>query len=101
MLMAVDNYGGAGHCLHGVKAFCCPATGAEAAIAACQTVRARTCPSNLPQQIGTIGVSDAGWLAYCCPAEPVWTGCEWYGNAVTCANNRCPAVRLVRVGFGA
>lgn len=72
MLMAVDNYGGASWCQHGVKAFCCPATGAQAAVSACRTADDRKCPSDLPQQIGTIGSDDRGWLSYCCPADPVW-----------------------------
>jgi hypothetical protein len=89
--MAIDNYGGGKWCNHGVKAFCCPATGAEAAIAACKMAQGKSCPSDLPQQIGTIGNYA---FAYCCPAQPVWTGCQWYGNYFTCENNRCPVVSI-------
>lgn len=97
VLLAADNYDGAPHCVHGKKAFCCPATSGAKAVAACELIKKKSCPSDLPQDVSNVGIP--GFWAdsvgkFCCPAEPQFSNCDWYGKDTTCADNRCPAGQI-------
>lgn len=92
VLMATDNFAGAGWCRHGRKAFCCPATSGSAAVAACAWHSGKSCPENLPQQMTTVGATLH--KTFCCPAAPKFNNCGWHGDDVTCSNNRCDVVSL-------
>ncbi|KAG9952210.1 glycoside hydrolase family 18 protein, partial [Aureobasidium melanogenum] len=105
VLFATDNYGGASHCVHGKKAFCCPATSGASAVAACKLIKKKSCPSDLPQEVANVGIP--GFWAdsvgkFCCPPEPEFTNCKWHGKAGSCSDNRCPAgqIELTRSGNG-
>lgn len=86
--MATDNYGGGKWCNHGVKAYCCPATGVIAAVKRCAP--RKFCTADLPQKIASIASYSIG--AYCCPAQPQFLNCHWYGSKNLCEGNRCPVV---------
>jgi chitinase len=97
VLFATDNYGGASHCVHGTKAFCCPATSGATAVAACEKKKSKSCPSDLPQKISKI-VIDGTWTSstgsFCCPSDPTFSNCGWHGSDTTCSNNRCPSGQI-------
>ncbi|KAI4763235.1 glycoside hydrolase [Aureobasidium sp. EXF-3400] len=105
VLLATDNYGGSSHCVHGKKAFCCPATSGASAVAACKLIEKKSCPSDLPQEISRVGIpgfwSDSVG-SFCCPPKPEFNNCKWFGEGTTCANNRCPTgqIELTRSSNG-
>lgn len=90
VLLADDNFAGGGWCRNGRKAFCCPATGGSAAVAACGWHSGKSCPSNLPQAMTTVGATLH--KTFCCPDAPKFNNCGWHGDDVTCNNNRCKVV---------
>ncbi|KAH6655547.1 hypothetical protein BKA67DRAFT_240673 [Truncatella angustata] len=97
VLFATDNFGHTGWCREGKKAFCCPATSGNEAVAACQTVWG-DCPSETPHFMTKVGDRQA----FCCPDSPTWNNCGWHGDTTTCNNNRCPIgqIELTRSQYG-
>ncbi|KAJ6007241.1 hypothetical protein N7540_011217 [Penicillium herquei] len=93
VLFATDKCGGSKCCSTGVKAYCCPATNGAAAVAACGMVKG-SCSTDLPQQIGTIGDDYGVKEKFCCPSEPTFSNCSWYGSNWSCNNNRCPTGQI-------
>ncbi|KAF7131458.1 hypothetical protein CNMCM5793_004683 [Aspergillus hiratsukae] len=92
VLMTTDQCGDSSCCYTGTKAYCCPAFSGEAAVAACDASSGSTCSVDRPQMLGTIG--RRGKKAFCCPEEPQFRNCSWYGDSFTCNNNRCPAGQI-------
>ncbi|KAK8131958.1 glycosyl hydrolases family 18 protein-like protein [Apiospora kogelbergensis] len=95
VLMALDNFAGRpswGWCRTGQYAMCCPATSGVAAIDQCSKESGTNCPSGKPQKLTSLQNTDSSSSGsnLCCPADPVFEDCGWYGWPTTCTNNRCP-----------
>ncbi|KAA8895207.1 hypothetical protein FN846DRAFT_348546 [Sphaerosporella brunnea] len=101
VLMIEDNYGGASHCKNGKKVWCCEGSNAAKAVAACEDRDPGKCGDTHPQRLTDKGtrfhVRDV-----CCPAQPEFKNCRWYGDNTSCNNNRCPAgqVEVTRDSIG-
>ncbi|KAJ5158854.1 uncharacterized protein N7500_008505 [Penicillium coprophilum] len=101
--MVLDDYGDSGkRCTNGgKKVWCCPATNGQAAIQKCALTKYnKQCPSDLPQEMTTVGswrrdLDEVGYLIeqkFCYPAKPDYDldQCGWYGENKYCNDNECP-----------
>ncbi|KAK8103189.1 glycoside hydrolase family 18 protein [Apiospora sp. TS-2023a] len=98
VLMALDNFAGReswGWCHTGQYAMCCPVTNGAAAIDQCTKENGNDCPSGKPQKLTGLQNTDSSSTGanLCCPADPVFEDCDWYGWPTSCGNNRCPEGR--------
>ncbi|KAM0814064.1 putative chitinase [Seiridium cardinale] len=87
--LALDDYGGGGHCNVNRKSFCCPASAAQKSVEACEWKGGTTCPSDKPQKLTYSGVS-----SLCCPEKPKFKSCKWQGTPGFCNQANCPVDQI-------
>ncbi|KAI5198888.1 glycoside hydrolase [Aureobasidium subglaciale] len=82
----------------GKKVWCCPATNGQSLIEKCGLVKGKKCPSDRPQDLTYIydkiyNLFDAIEVdeTFCCPSEPKFNNCNWFGDNYYCNDNACPA----------
>lgn len=85
--LALDDYGGGGHCNVNKKQFCCPASAVEKAVKECEWKKGDKCTGDKPQKLTYSGVS-----SLCCPDKPKFKGCQWQGTPGFCNQANCPVV---------
>jgi chitinase len=82
----------------GKKVWCCPATNGQKLIEKCGLVKGRKCPSDRPQELTYVydiitNLFDKEEMdqTFCCPADPQFKNCNWFGDNHYCNDNACPA----------